>query len=65
MRTGELPEAVRQALSDNGYRPDDDEATYMETPDGQWYEIDAYKNRQEWEVRISADGTLISERLDD
>ena len=65
VRTGELPEAVRQALSDNGYRPDDDEATYMETPDGQWYEIDAYKNHQEWEVRISADGTLISERLDD
>ena len=65
VRAGELPEAVRQALSDNGYRPDDDEATYMETPDGQWYEIDAYKNHQEWEVRISADGTLISERLDD
>ena len=65
VRIGELPEAVRQALSDNGYRPDDDEATYTETPDGVWYEIEAYKDRREWTVYINPDGIILDERRDD
>ncbi len=64
VRISKLPAAVRQALSDNGYRPDDEEATYMETPDGMWYEIEAYKDRREWTVYINPDGIILDERLD-
>lgn len=65
VRINELPDAVKQALNDNGYRPDDDEATYMETPDGMWYEIEAYKDRHEWTVYIHPDGIILDAKLDD
>lgn len=65
VRINELPDAVKQALNNNDYRPDDDEATYMETPDGMWYEIEAYKDRHEWTVYIHPDGIILDAKLDD
>lgn len=63
VRYGELPEAVKKAVSASEYASwEFDGADYVETPDGTWYEIELEQERPEREVklRLAADGTLLA-----
>ena len=63
--TRELPDAVRQAVEDAGYRISDREFERVETPDRNWYEVEAVKDRREWQLYVADDGTILEERYDD
>ena len=65
VRISELPQAVTQAIETKGYRLDDDEADYVETPSESYYEIEVRGNGREMQLRITPDGNIISERYDD
>ncbi len=63
--TRTLPDTVRQAVEAAGYRISDHEYERVETPDRNWYEVEAVKDRREWELCVADDGTILSERYDD
>ena len=59
VRVRELPEAVTQAISKEGYRLDDDEADFVETASQSYYEVEVTKDRREYKLRIDAQGTIL------
>lgn len=62
----ELPEAVKQAIKANGYTPDDNEFTFVETAKGtSWYEIEVRKGREERELHVSPTGEILRTEYDD
>ena len=63
--TRELPDAVRAAVETAGYRITDREFERVETPDRNWYEVEAVKDRSEWNLYVADDGTILEERRDD
>lgn len=58
VRRNELPTAVRNRLDTeySAWRIDD--ADYVETPSGRWYDIELEKAGMEINLRISPDGTV-------
>lgn len=58
-----LPEAVRNYISAN-YSSYENEADAVETPAGDWFEIEARKGGAEYDVLINKDGTLKAEYKD-
>ena len=60
-----LPDAVQQAVEAGGYRISDREYDRVETPDGNWYEVEAVKDRREWKLYVTDDGTIFNTRHDD
>lgn len=52
-----LPEAVKNYISAN-YTSHENEADAVETPAGDWFEIEARKGGTEYDVLINKDGTL-------
>lgn len=65
VRVRELPKAVTDAISQGGYRLDDDEADFVETPKESRYEVEVTKDRREYELSISPEGKILRERYDD
>lgn len=63
--TRELPDAVRAAVEAEGYRITEREYERVETPDRNWYEVEAVKDRREWNLYVADDGTILEERRDD
>ena len=63
--TRSLPDAVRQAVEAEGYRISDREFDRVETPDRNWYEVEAVKDRREWELYVEDDGNIFDVRRDD
>lgn len=63
--TRSLPEAVRQGIEAGGYRISDHEFERVETPDRCWYEVEAVKDRREWQLYVGDDGTIFDARRDD
>ena len=63
--TRSLPDAVQQAVEAGGYRISDREYDRVETPDGNWYEVEAVKDRREWKLYVTDDGTIFDTRYDD
>ena len=63
--TRSLPDAVQQAVEAGGYRISDREYDRVETPDGNWYEVEAVKDRREWKLYVTDDGTIFDTRHDD
>lgn len=64
VRARELPEAVTQAISKEGYRLDDDEADFVETSSQSYYEVEVTKNRQEYKLRIDPQGNILQTMRD-
>ena len=58
-----LPEAVKNYISAN-YTSHENEADAVETPAGNWFEIEARKGGAEYDVLINKDGTLKAEYKD-
>lgn len=63
--TRTLPDAVRQTVEAEGYTISDREFERVETPDRNWYEVEARKDRREWKLCIEDNGTLFDVRHDD
>lgn len=63
--TRTLPDAVRQTVEAEGYTISDREFERVETPDRNWYEVEARKDRREWKLYIEDNGTLFDVRHDD
>lgn len=63
--TRSLPDAVRQGIEEAGYRISDREFERVETPDRNWYEVEAVKDRREWQLYVGDDGTIYDARRDD
>lgn len=59
VRARELPEAVTQAISKEGYRLDDDEADFVETSSQSYYEVEVRKDRGEYKLRIDPQGNIL------
>ncbi len=59
VRLRELPEAVTQAVSREGYRFDDDEADFVETSSQSYYEVEVRKDRGEYKLRIDPQGKIL------
>lgn len=62
VRTSELPTAVTQAVATDYSEYTIDDAEYVNTPSGDWYELELEHKRADYEidVKITADGTWIS-----
>lgn len=60
-----LSEVVKAALESAGYRIADNDFNCIQTPEGKWYEVEAYRNGREWEVSVDESGNILSERRDD
>lgn len=65
IKISELPSNVKDALSAAGYTISDNEADVKETSQGRTYELEVQKGASEYEVIISEEGKIISERIDD
>lgn len=63
--TRSLPDAVRQAVEAAGYRISDREFDRVESPERSWYEVEAVKDRREWKLYVTDDGTIFDTRYDD
>ena len=63
--TRSLPDAVRQGIEAEGYRISDNEFERIEKPDGSWYEVEAVKDRREWQLHVADDGTILAAHRDD
>lgn len=63
--TYELPDVVRQAIEAEGYRISDRDFERVETSDVNWYEVEAVKDRGEWQLRVADDGTILDARYGD
>lgn len=63
--TRSLPEAVLQAVKAEGYTLSDREFDRVETPERNWYEVEAVKDRREWQLYVEDNGTIFDVRHDD
>ena len=60
-----LPEAVLQAVKAEGYTLSDREFDRVETPERNWYEVEAVKDRREWQLYVEDNCTIFDVRHDD
>lgn len=61
----ELPEAVKNAITAQGYTLDDHEFDYVETADSTWYEVEVRQGRNELKLHISPAGEILRTEYDD
>lgn len=60
IRVSELPQAVKSAIDASAYASYQiDDAEYVQTPTGDYYEVEVEKNDREATLRIKADGTMM------
>lgn len=63
--TRSLPEAVLQAVKAEGYTLSERDFERVETPERNWYEVEAVKDRREWQLYVEDNGTIFDVRQDD
>lgn len=61
----QLPDAVKNTITAQGYTLDDDEFDYIETTDSSWYEVEVRKGRDELKLYISPAGEILRTEYDD
>ena len=65
MKVELLPEAVRKVLASDYASAKTEEAETVETPEGTFYEVELKKGEQTIEVLFSADGKVISSKMEE
>lgn len=61
----QLPDAVKNTITAQGYTLDDNEFDYVETTDSSWYEVEVRKGRDELKLYISPTGEILRTEYDD
>lgn len=61
----QLPDAVKNTITAQGYTLDDNEFGYVETADSIWYEVEVRKGRDELKLYISPTGEILRTEYDD
>ena len=61
----QLPDAVKNTITAQGYTLDDNEFGYVETTDSIWYEVEVRKGRDELKLYISPTGEILRTEYDD
>lgn len=61
----QLPDAVKNTITAQGYTLDDNEFGYVETADSIWYEVEVRKGRDELKLHISPTGEILRTEYDD
>ena len=61
----QLPDAVKNTITAQGYTLDDNEFGYVETTDSSWYEVEVRKGRDELKLYISPTGEILRTEYDD
>lgn len=61
----QLPDAVKNTITAQGYTLDDNEFDYVETADSIWYEVEVRKGRDELKLYISPTGEILRTEYDD
>lgn len=61
----QLPDAVKNTITAQGYTLDDNEFDYVETTDSIWYEVEVRKGRDELKLYISPTGEILRTEYDD
>lgn len=61
----QLPDAIKNTITAQGYTLDDNEFDYVETTDSSWYEVEVRKGRDELKLYISPTGEILRTEYDD
>ena len=61
----QLPDAIKNTITTQGYTLDDNEFGYVETADSIWYEVEVRKGRDELKLYISPTGEILRTEYDD
>lgn len=61
----QLPDAIKNTITAQGYTLDDNEFGYVETADSIWYEVEVRKGRDELKLYISPTGEILRTEYDD
>lgn len=61
----QLPDAIKNTITTQGYTLDDNEFDYVETTDSSWYEVEVRKGRDELKLYISPTGEILRTEYDD
>ena len=61
----QLPDAIKNTITTQGYTLDNNEFDYVETTDSSWYEVEVRKGRDELKLYISPTGEILRTEYDD
>lgn len=61
----QLPDAIKNTITAQGYTLDDNEFDYVETTGSSWYEVEVRKGRDELKLYISPTGEILRTEYDD
>lgn len=65
IKKGDMPEAVSNAVTTNGYTVSDDEVEVVETPDSKYYKVEVEKGGREYNLHIDESGNILLTENDD